>query len=249
MKALITGASSGIGRSIALKLADLGYDLYVVSRNQEDLNQIYGDCRRRVFYLEYDLRDEESCYDLYERLKDEDIDLLVNNAGIGDCGNFVSTRLEKEISMIELNIRAYHILMKLFLKEFVKKNHGRILNVASMAGVMPVPYMATYYATKAYIVSLSLAVSEELKQAGSRIKISVFCPGPVKTDFSRKAHVHFRIDSLSADEAAECALEGMFSNQLMIIPNNMKMNYILTKVSPICMILKMNSNVQERTSK
>lgn len=248
MKALITGTSSGIGKQIALTLSSLGYDLYVVSRNKNKLNKIYKNCKSKVTTIELDLSNEENCYKLYNQLKKENIDILVNNAGFGDTGNFQETKLDKEINMINLNIKAYHILMKLFLKDFVKRDYGRILNIASMAGFMPGPYMATYYATKSYIINLSLAISEELKQMNSNVKISIFCPGPVKTGFSKKAKVHFNINSLSKEKASEIAIEGMFKNKLVIIPYNMKFNYILTKVTPIAITLKINSLIQERDS-
>ncbi len=249
MKALVTGASSGIGKEIAFRLMEFGYDLIVVSRNKEDLNQIYKSCKEKVTKIEMDLKDTENCYQLYEKVKKMDIDILVNNAGFGDAGNFTETSLEKELEMIDVNIRAYHILMKLFLQDFQKRNRGRILNVASMAGFMPGPYMATYYATKAYIVNLSLAVIEELKNEGSAVKISCFCPGPVKTNFSKNAHVHFKIGSLSAKKASELAVNGMFLNKSIILPLNMKLNYILVKVSPMWMILGVNSMIQQRASK
>lgn len=249
MKALITGASSGIGEYIAITLSNLGYDLYVVARKKDELDKLSDHCPGKITTIALDLSKHTNCYKLYEQLKNENIDILVNNAGFGDAGNFTETNLTKELNMINLNIKAYHILMKLFLKDFVKKDYGRILNVASMAGFMPGPYMATYYATKAYIVNLSLAIYEELKQRNSNVKISVFCPGPVKTNFSKNAHVHFNINSLTAKEAADIAVEGMFKNKLIIFPNNMKLNYILTKVSPLKLTLTINSLLQERASK
>lgn len=248
MKALVTGASSGIGKEISLYLNSLGYDLYVVAKDKDKLDKVYKGCRGEVTTIGLDLSVEENCFQLYEQVKDDGIDILVNNAGFGDAGNFTETDLDKELEMIRVNIQAYHVLMKLFLKDFTKRNRGRILNVASMAGFMPGPYMATYYATKSYIVKLSLAVAEELKQMDSRVKISVFCPGPVKTNFSNVASVHFNIGSLTAERAAKIAVDGMFLNKLIILPFNMKINYILTKVAPIKMILKVNSMVQERKS-
>lgn len=247
--ALVTGASSGIGREISFYLSSLGYDLCVVGRDKKKLDKIYQNCRTNVLKYELDLTKEENCYQLYEKLKDKKIDIIVNNAGFGDSGNFIETSLEKEIDMIRLNIQAYHILMKLFLKDFVKRDYGRILNVASMAGFMPGPYMATYYATKAYIVHLSLAIVEELKQQNSHVRISIFCPGPVKTNFSNVAHVHFKLNSLTAERAARIAVNGMFRNKEMILPNNMKFRYVLTKVSPMKVILWVTSLMQERASK
>lgn len=249
MKALITGASSGIGKELAITLSSLGYDLYIVARNKDELDKIIDYCSGKVTTIALDLSKENNCYKLYEQLKDKDIDILINNAGFGDAGKFTITNLKKELDMIDVNIKAYHILMKLFLKDFVKRDYGRILNVASMAGFMPGPYMATYYATKAYIVNLSLAVYEELIQTNSKVKIAVFCPGPVKTNFSKKAHVHFNINSLTAKEAANIAIDGMFKNKLVIFPVNMKLNYIITKLFPLKLTLKVSSLMQERKNK
>ena len=227
MKALVTGASSGIGKEIALYLDSLGYDLYVVARDKNKLDKIYQNCHGKVTTIGLNLAVLENCYELYDKVKNESIDIIVNNAGFGDAGNFIETNLDKELEMIRVNVQAYHVLMKLFLKDFTKRDRGRILNVASIAGFMPGPYMATYYATKAYIIKLSLAVAEELKQMDSKVKISVFCPGPVKTNFTKVAKVHFNIGSLTAEKA----------------------NYFLAKVSPMKVILKVNSLVQERASK
>lgn len=248
MKALITGASSGIGKEMALYLDSLGYDLYVVSRKKEKLEKLSQDCHHQVTIIDMDLKMEKNCYSLYNQLKDKRIDIVINNAGFGDAGNFTETNLEKELEMIELNIKAYHILMKLFLKDFTKRGYGRILNIASMAGFMPGPYMATYYATKSYILNLSLAVAEELTLDRSKVKISVFCPGPVKTNFENVAKVHFNIGSLSAKKAAYLAIDGMFQDKLVILPNNMKINYVLVKIAPLKLILKVNSMVEERTN-
>ena len=194
----------------------------------------------------YNLIIEEECVKLYKELKDENIDILINNAGFGDAGNFTETSLDKEMDMIDLNIKAYHILTKLFLKDFVKRDYGRILNVASMAGFMPGPYMATYYATKNYIVSLSLAIYEELKRDKSNVKISIFCPGPVNTNFNNVADVKFNISSLNSEYASKVAIDGLFMNKLLIIPNNMKFNHLLTKIVPTKSILFVNSLIQER---
>lgn len=245
LKALVTGASSGIGLYISNELLNLGYDLFVVARDKKKLEKIYAK-KKNVTIISLDLEDKDNCYKLYEMLKDKDIDILVNNAGFGDAGKFVDTSLKKEVDMIHLNVISYHVLMKLFLRDFVKRDRGRILNVASMAGFMPGPYMASYYATKSYIVNLTLAVWEELKKDESRVHLSMFCPGPVDTNFNHVANVKFNVPSIDAEKAAKIAVEGMFKNKKIIIPSNMKLNYALVKISPVSLVLAVNSNMQER---
>ena len=147
MKTLITGASSGIGKEMAKYLLNYNYELFLVAKDKDQLDKIFKDYKQVKTYG-YDLTKEKECIKLYEKLKEEKIDFLINNAGFGDAGNFTETDLTKEMNMIDLNIKAYHILTKLFLKDFTQRNYGRILEVASMAGFMPGPYMATYYATK-----------------------------------------------------------------------------------------------------
>ncbi len=249
MKVLLTGASSGMGRDMAKYLSSFNYKLILVSKDKKNLDKIFKDDKNVIATYGYDLTKEEECINLYKKVKEENIDILINNAGFGDAGKFFETNLNKEIDMINLNIKAYHILTKLFLKDFVKKDHGRILNVASMAGLMPGPYMATYYATKNYVVSLSLAIYEELKKDNSNVKISVFCPGPVDTNFNNVADVKFNISSLTSDYASKIAIDGMFKNKLIIVPPNMKLNRILLKILPVKLILDINSQIQERKTK
>lgn len=248
MKALITGASSGMGRDMAKYLLNLGYNIIAVAKNKENLDKEFKEYKDKVKTYAYDLTKEIECIKLYEEVKKENIDILINNAGFGDSGNFTETKLNKEMDMIDLNIKAYHILTKLFLKDFVKRDYGRILNVASIAGFMPGPYMATYYASKNYIVSLSLAIYEELKKDKSKVKISIFCPGPVDTNFNNVANVKFNIGALSSKYASKVAIEGMFRNKLLIIPYNMKVNHLLTKIAPIKIVLNVISLIQERRS-
>ena len=233
MKALITGASSGIGREMAKYLSEYNYELFLVSRDKAKLDKIFKGYKNKITTYQFDLTKKEECIKLYKTLKDEKIDILINNAGFGDAGKFSETSLDKEMDMINLNIKAYHILTKLFLEDFVKRDYGRILNVASMAGFIPGPYMATYYATKNYVVSLSLAIYEELKRDNSKVKISIFCPGPVETNFNNVANVNFNIPSLSSKYASKIAIDGLFQNKLIIIPLNMKLNHFLSKFIPI----------------
>lgn len=245
MKILITGASSGMGKDMALYLLENNHEVYVVSRNKKTLKDIYIDYKNVKIY-EYDLTKEDNCYNLYNELKKENIDILINNAGFGDAGNFSKTSINKELDMIDLNIKAYHILTKLFLQDFIKRDSGHILNVSSMAGFMPGPYMATYYATKNYITSLSLAIYQELKRDKSSVKISIFCPGPVNTNFNNVANCHFNVKALDSKKASKYAIDNMFKNKLLIIPSNMKLLRIFAKISPIKLTLYINSFIQER---
>ena len=197
MRALITGASSGIGKDMARYLSKLGYDLVIVARNNEQLEQLKKKLETNVEVIAMDLSNKENCYELHEQV--QNIDILVNNAGFGEFGEFVETDLEKEISLIQTNITALHILTKLYLKDMVKENKGHILNVASIAGFMPGPLMATYYASKNYVVALTRAIKKELKKMKSDVKVSLLCPGPVNTNFNKVANVNFKVKGLSSE--------------------------------------------------
>lgn len=249
MKALVTGASSGMGKDMAKYLASLGYDLFVVSRNKEKLESIYKDEKVKVTIIDMDLTHTDNCIKLHEMLKKENIDILINNAGFGDAGKFTKTNLDKELEMIDLNVKSYHILTKLFLKDFVKRDYGRILNVASIAGFMYGPYMSTYYATKNYVVSLTLGIIRELKKDKSKVKVSLFCPGPVKTNFNKVANVKFNIGSISSEYASIYAIDNMFKDKEIIVPPNMKLTKLLVKIVPYNIITLINSYVQERKIK
>ena len=205
MRALITGASSGIGKDMAKYLSKLGYDLVIVARNNEQLEQLKKELETNVEVIAMDLSNKENCYELHEQV--QNIDILVNNAGFGEFGEFVETDLEKEISLIQTNITALHILTKLYLKDMVKENKGHILNVASIAGFMPGPLMATYYASKNYVVALTRAIKKELKKMKSDVKVSLLCPGPVNTNFNKVANVNFKVKGLSSEYVAKYAID------------------------------------------
>ena len=151
MKALITGASSGIGKDFAIKLSKMSYDVVLVSRHKEDLKNVAKLCKTKTYIEVFDLSDIENCKNLFNKHKD--VDLLVNNAGFGMFGEFSKIDLDRELSMIDLNIKSVHVLTKLYLNQMIKKDSGRILNVASSAAFLPGPLMSSYYATKSYAVS------------------------------------------------------------------------------------------------
>ncbi len=233
MKALVTGASSGIGRDIARILSKMGYDIIAVARDGNKLNDLKEELSTKVEIIALDLSDNESCVALYKAVKNKNIDVLINNAGFGDFGEFTKTDLDKEINMINTNITAVHILTKLFLQDMVKKDKGYILNVASIAGFMPGPLMATYYSTKSYIVRLTQGIYTELKKNKSNVSISVLCPGPVKTNFDNVANVKFNLKSMSSEYVAKYAINKMFKHKLIILPGiKIKLAKFLAKISP-----------------
>ena len=247
MKALITGASSGIGKEIAYYLASLGIDLIVVARNKEMLEKIKKDVNVNVKILTMDLIKRENVFKLYDMVKSDNIDILVNNAGFGLFGTFDEADLNRELEMIDLNVTTYHILTKLFLKDFLKKNKGYILNVCSSAGFMAGPRLSTYYATKNYITKLTLAINEELRQKKSNVSISALCPGPVNTNFNKVAHGEFAINEISPKYVAKLGIDKMFKKKMLIVPTfKMKLTLFLTRFAPLRLQLIIAYHIQGR---
>lgn len=247
MKALVTGASSGIGRDITRYLVELGYEVFAVARDIEKLEELQKELGEKVRIISSDLSKKESCIELYNTLKEDNIDLLINNAGFGIFGNFNETDLEKELNLINTNITAVHILTKLFLKDMVNKNSGKILNVASIAGVAPGPLMATYYSSKAYVLRLTEAIYEELREQKSNVTISALCPGPVATNFNNVANVKFSIKALSSEYVAKYAIGKTLKGKLIIIPGiKIKLLRILSKISPDKLTMKIVYKNQTR---
>lgn len=270
MKALITGASSGIGKDMAKILNQKGYDLVLVARDMEKLEQTKKELEKsvqneqtiennkiekayknskkatnKIEIIQMDLSEEQNCIELANKVKD--IEILINNAGFGDCGRFSETDLNKDISMIKTNVIAYHILTKLYLKEMKKKNSGKILNVASIAGFMPGPLMATYYATKNYIVRLSEAIREELKKEKSKVQISILCPGPVATNFNKVANVKFSLREANSMQVAKYAIKKLEKGKFYIVPGiDVKLARFGAKIAPSNFVAKITYKVQKR---
>ena len=243
MKVLITGASSGIGLEMAKYFDELGHELVLVSRNIEKARKIKF--KNKVEYYSYDLSIEENVLELYN--KTQDIDILINNAGFGVYGQFYKTNLEQENMMINLNIKTVNMLTKLFLKKFKEKDKGYILNIASSAAFSPGPLMAAYYASKAYVLNLSMAIYEELRIEKSNVYIGVVCPGPVITNFNQVAGVSFAIKPLTSKYVAKYSVDKMFARKLLIIPGfKMKIAYYLNRFIPKKILLNIIYNVQKK---
>ncbi len=253
MIALITGASSGIGRDMARILNNLNYDIIITARNEENLKELKKELNEKNnnkvdIYLA-DLSKEEECLKLYNKVKEkyQNIDLLINNAGFGLCGKMINTDLETEMKMVDTNIKAVHILTKMFLKGMVERDSGRILNVASVASFMAGPLMATYYATKNYVLRFSQAIREELKKDKSNVKISVLCPGPVNTNFNKVANVRFALKGLSSEYVAKYAINKTLKGKFLIIPGwKIKMARFLSKISPDTISTKICYHMQSK---
>ena len=222
MKALITGASSGIGRDMARYLAQKGWDLILVARREDRIRELQNELKDvRVVCISLDVGRAEDCYRLYELTKNDGVDMLVNNAGFGLAGEYVRADLDTELNMIDVNIKAVHILTKLFLRDFIARDRGFILNVASSAGFMAGPLLSTYYATKNYVLRLTEAIYEELRRKGSHVRISALCPGPVNPEFNKVAKVKFAIDGISSEYCAKVAIDGTLQGKPVIIPGAM----------------------------
>ncbi len=241
MISLITGASSGIGRDMALEFADRGYDLILVARSFDRLKEVKNEIIKKydkcnVMIMKCDVSNVKSVKNLYNDVRKEfvNIDVLVNNAGFGDCGKFYETDLEKDISMINTNILGLHVLTKLFLKDMVKVNKGYILNIASIAGFMPGPLMATYYSTKAYVVRLTRAIAKELKVDNSKVRIAAFCPGPVNTEFDKNANVTFSLKGQSSSDVAKIGVNGLFKSNKVVYFSSILIRIVacLAKIMP-----------------
>lgn len=251
MKALITGASSGIGKDMAYYLASQGIDLILVARRKSYLEKIKKEITNvDVQIIPLDLSQMDNVEQLYNETKDKDIDILINNAGFGLFGEFSKTDLETELKMIDVNIIAVHYLTKMFLKDFIKKDYGYILNVASSAAFASGPKLSTYYATKNYVCRLTEAIYQELKMNKSNVHISALCPGPVDTEFNKVAKGEFKTKSANSEYVAEYAIKQMFKHKLIIIPTFfMKLSYLANKLAPRKLMLRVVYSIQDRKMK
>jgi short-subunit dehydrogenase len=191
--ALITGASNGIGKELAIIHAKNEGDLVLVARRKEILEALKSEMEKaygiKVKVIAKDLSQREAAKEIFEEVTEEgfQIDYLINNAGFGGYGMFYERNTEEDLEMIDLNIISLTLMTKYFLPEMIKRNSGRIMNLASIAAFMPGPLQAVYFATKAYVLSLSHAIATEI--AGTKVTITTLCPGPTNTNFAKKANM------------------------------------------------------------
>lgn len=249
MTALVTGASSGIGRAMSIELAKRGYNLILVARRKQRLFELKQELMSKygvkVRWFSLDLADAESCKELYRRVENVTVDVLINCAGFGVFGAFDETDLESELKMIDVNVKAVHILTKLFLRKFKARDKGYILNVASIAGFMAGPQFSSYYASKNYVLQLTKAIFEELRHCHSNVYVGAFCPGPVCTEFNEVSGAEFAVAGISDTTAASYAIKRMFRREHIIVPTaTAKFIAVASKLVPERIMLAATSKVQ-----
>ena len=242
-KALITGASSGIGECISRILSDMGYETILVARRGDRLGALSASLKTKNTVHVADLCDMDSVKELCEKYND--IDILVNNAGFGVYGEFCETDFEKENRMIDVNIRALHYLMKAYLP-IMKERGGKILNVASVAAFFTGPLLSSYYASKAYVLRLSNAVREELRRQKAPVTITVLCPGPVSTEFDSVAGSDLGRAAVSAEYVARLAVRGLMKGKRTVFPSfPIKCAFILSRLCPETISTKILYRIQK----
>jgi len=246
--ALITGASSGIGKAIAMELAQKKYNLILAARREKELQDLkqtlesaYG---ITVIVKPADLSIEADCHALFAACAEYHPKIVVNNAGFGLIGAFRERKLEDELQMIRVNIIGLHILTKLFAQSMTD---GVILNVASIAAFLPSPYLASYAATKAYVYSFSRAVNYEMKSTGSKVRVLSLCPGPVITEFAKVAGADPFMHGMSAERCAKIAVRGIMKKREVIIPGfALKLGRFLLRFLPLSLIFPIAASYQKR---
>ncbi len=219
--ALITGASTGIGKAFSHVFAREGYDVVLVARSENkllDLKNILEEKYKIVAsVVVQDLTETNASQNIFDQFSK--IDVLINNAGFGEFGSFVKTSWDKESKMIDLNVKALTYLSDLYVRKMVEAGSGKVLNVASTAAFMPGPGMAVYFATKAYVLSFSEALSEELR--GTGVEVMTLCPGATRSDFQKNASLEgagfVQGDIPSSREVAEYGYKALMKNKIVAV--------------------------------
>ncbi len=252
LTALITGASSGIGLDLARLFAEDGHDVVLVARSEEKLRALASELSAKhgvaATVIVADLSKPDAARGVF--VAAPPVDILVNNAGLGITGKFAETSMATELDTIQVNIAALTQLTKLFLPHMLERKRGRILNVASTAAFQPGPLMAVYYATKAYVLSFSEAIAEELH--GTGVTVSALCPGPTATGFQQAANMSSEallkvMKPVSSTEVARAGYRGMMRGQRVIIPGwKNKIGVQSLRVSPRRVVTRVVRALQER---
>ena len=217
---LITGASSGIGTEFARAFSKKGCKLILVARRADRLHALAAELGTPCEVLPADLSEEKEVLRIAELTKDQKVDFLINCAGFGLLGAETAVDLAEELNMIDVNIRAVHILTKIFLEQMIARNSGAILNVASSAGLLPAgPYLNTYYATKAYVASFTQGLAAELEDMRRNIYVAALCPGPVNTEFTAVARGSQWDNGISAEKCVSYAMKQMEKGKRVIVPS------------------------------
>ena len=253
--ALITGASGGIGYELALLFARDGFDCILVARSEEKLHvlaaRLESEFRVKTLVLAKDLSKATAADEIYEEVSAAamPVDVLVNNAGFPVYGLFVETDLKVELQMLQVNVLALTALTKLFLKGMVERRYGRILNLASTAAFEPGPLMAVYYASKAYVLSFSEALSNELK--GTGVTATALAPGPTRTGFQKRGQLEdsrlVQGEIADAASVARAGYRGLMAGKTLVIPGfSNKLIPWIVRVSPRGVVTRVVRRMQER---
>tara|TARA_Y100000996_G_scaffold385852_1_gene343493 strand:- start:832 stop:1593 length:762 start_codon:yes stop_codon:yes gene_type:complete len=246
---VVTGGASGIGLELVKLLIEDNYKVFIVDNNKENLKKLEKSINPKHFVgIREDMSSLSSPQKIYRKLKDENIEVLINNAGFGDYGKFHTTDWKKEEKMINLHVVNTTHLTKLFLKDMVKKNDGKIMNISSVAAFQPGPLMSLYYATKAYILHFTEAIANEVKD--KNICISVLCPGQTKTNFqknvsSKKNKIMFNVSC--PEKVAKYGYRALKANDTISIPGNFnKFLVFLNRLLPRSVVTKIVRYIQEK---
>lgn len=246
-KAVVTGASSGIGREIALYLSQIGYYVVLVGRNEDSLEAVRKEIGQFSETVKTDLSVPNNARLLFEAHKNADV--IVNCAGLGVFGEFDLTDLDRELEMLNTNVLSLHVLTKLYYVEFNKRGKGRILNVSSSASYFIGPAFSSYYASKAYVTRLTRAVQTELKRNPTGVTVTLFCPGPVKTAFGKKDGISDGSGAITAAVAAKKAVDGMLKGKEIVFPNFLtKLSVLGSKILPECITARFVYKIQIKKS-
>jgi short-subunit dehydrogenase len=252
--ALVTGASTGIGRELAYLAADDGYDVALVARNSAPLEIVAADIERKtarkahIFPIDLSLPNAARALIAHVAQAGLTIDVLINNAGFGLLGKFWDLPEDEQMQMVQLNIGALTQLTRLYLPDMIERRTGYILNVASTAAFQAGPLMSVYYASKSYVVSFSEAVHNEAKEFG--VKVSCLCPGPTRTEFDKRAGMTnaklFEHGAMSAVEVARIGWDAMKEAKPLVVAGRLNATMaFLTRFAPRQMAASMARAMQE----